>query len=173
LLEIERQFLRQAVPEFRPGDTVKVQVRVAEGDKERLQAFQGVVVSRKGGGTREMFTVRKISAGVGVERIFPLHAPVVDKIEVVPGPGAPASSTTEALRGRRRAPRGRTRRDRSQRGLTAPNRRRGEVATIAILGELGSGRWEAGEGSASACGEVAGVDEAGRGGLAGPVVAPR
>jgi large subunit ribosomal protein L19 len=83
LLEIERQFLRQSVPEFRPGDTVRVQVRVAEGDKERLQAFQGVVIARKGSGTREMFTVRKISGGVGVERIFPLHAPVVDSIEVL------------------------------------------------------------------------------------------
>jgi large subunit ribosomal protein L19 len=83
LMEIERQFLRQAVPEFRPGDTVRVQVRVAEGDKERLQAFQGVVIARKGSGTREMFTVRKISGGVGVERIFPLHAPVVDSIEVL------------------------------------------------------------------------------------------
>jgi large subunit ribosomal protein L19 len=84
LFEIERQFLRQAtVPEFRPGDTVRVQVRVAEGDKERLQAFQGVVIARKGSGTREMFTVRKISGGVGVERIFPLHAPVVDSIEVL------------------------------------------------------------------------------------------
>ncbi len=83
LQEIESVYLRSGVPEFRPGDTVRVQVKVVEGDKERLQAFQGVVVSRKGGGTREMFTVRKISAGVGVERIFPLHAPVVDKIEVV------------------------------------------------------------------------------------------
>jgi large subunit ribosomal protein L19 len=83
LLEIERAFLRSGFPEFRPGDTVRVQVKVVEGDKERLQAFQGVVVARKGGGTREMFTVRKISAGVGVERIFPLHAPVVDKIEVL------------------------------------------------------------------------------------------
>lgn len=83
LVEIERAFLRPGAPDFKPGDTVRVQVKVIEGDKERLQAFQGVVVSRKGGGTREMFTVRKISAGVGVERIFPLHAPVVDKIEVV------------------------------------------------------------------------------------------
>ena len=83
LLEIERAFLRREFPEFRPGDTVRVQVKVVEGEKERLQAFQGVVISRKGGGTREMFTVRKISAGVGVERIFPLHAPVVDKIGVV------------------------------------------------------------------------------------------
>jgi large subunit ribosomal protein L19 len=83
LMEIERQYLRAQTPEFRPGDTVRVQVRVAEGDKERLQAFQGVVIARKGSGTREMFTVRKISGGVGVERIFPLHAPVVDSIEVL------------------------------------------------------------------------------------------
>lgn len=83
LMEIERQYLRTAVPEFRPGDTVRVQVKVVEGDKERLQAFQGVVIARKGSGTREMFTVRKISGGVGVERIFPLNAPVVDSIEVV------------------------------------------------------------------------------------------
>ena len=83
LMEIERQYLRSEVPEFKPGDTVRVQVRVREGEKERLQAFQGVVISRKGGGTREMFTVRKISGGVGVERIFPLHAPVVDSVEVV------------------------------------------------------------------------------------------
>jgi large subunit ribosomal protein L19 len=83
LVEIERSYLRQAVPEFRPGDTVRVHVRVVEGDKERLQAFQGVVMARKGSGTRETFTVRKISAGIGVERIFPLHAPVVDRIEVL------------------------------------------------------------------------------------------
>jgi len=83
LMEIERQYLRSEVPEFKPGDTVRVQVRVSEGEKERLQAFQGVVIARKGGGTREMFTVRKISGGVGVERIFPLHAPVVDSIEVL------------------------------------------------------------------------------------------
>jgi len=83
LMEIERQYLRQEVPEFKPGDTVRVQVRVVEGEKERLQAFQGVVIARKGSGTRETFTVRKISGGIGVERIFPLHAPVVDSIEVV------------------------------------------------------------------------------------------
>ena len=83
LMEIERQYLRADVPEFRPGDTVRVQVKVVEGDKERLQAFQGVVIARKGSGTRETFTVRKISGGVGVERIFPLNAPVVDSIEVL------------------------------------------------------------------------------------------
>jgi large subunit ribosomal protein L19 len=83
LIDIERQFLRQDVPDFKPGDTVRIQVRVVEGEKERLQAFQGVVIARKGSGTREMFTVRKISGGIGVERIFPLHAPVVDRIEIL------------------------------------------------------------------------------------------
>ena len=83
LVEVEQSYLRQDVPEFRAGDTVRVQVKVKEGDKERLQAFQGVVVARKGSGTREMFTVRKISGGIGVERIFPLHAPVVDRVELI------------------------------------------------------------------------------------------
>ncbi|HSM52449.1 MAG TPA: 50S ribosomal protein L19 [Thermoanaerobaculia bacterium] len=81
--EIESTYLKEGIPSFRPGDTVKVQVRVKEGDKERLQAFQGVVIARKGGGTREMFTVRKISGAIGVERIFPLHSPNVDRIEVI------------------------------------------------------------------------------------------
>ena len=83
LMDVERSYLRQNLPEFRAGDTVRVQVKVKEGDKERLQAFQGVVVARKGSGTREMFTVRKISGVIGVERIFPLHAPVVDSVELV------------------------------------------------------------------------------------------
>lgn len=83
LQEIESAYLRTDVPDFRAGDTVKVHVRVSEGDKQRIQLFQGVVISRKGDGTRESFTVRKISGGVGVERVFPLNAPVVDKIEVV------------------------------------------------------------------------------------------
>ena len=83
LQEVERAYLRTDVPEFRAGDTVKVHVRVSEGDKQRIQLFQGVVLGRKGDGTRESFTVRKISGGIGVERVFPLHSPVVDKIEVV------------------------------------------------------------------------------------------
>jgi large subunit ribosomal protein L19 len=83
LMEVENQYLKGEIPSFRPGDTVKVQVRVVEGEKERLQAFQGVVIARRGGGTGEMFTVRKISGGIGVERIFPLHSPNVDRIEVV------------------------------------------------------------------------------------------
>jgi large subunit ribosomal protein L19 len=84
LQDVERQYLRQdEVPEFRPGDTVRVHVRVVEGDKTRIQVFQGIVIGRRGGGTRETFTVRKISGGVGVERIFPLHSPNVDRLEVV------------------------------------------------------------------------------------------
>jgi large subunit ribosomal protein L19 len=81
LQELEREQLRGDIPEFRPGDTVKVHVRVSEGDKERIQVFQGVVIGRRGTGPRETFTVRKISGGVGVERIFPLHAPLIDRIE--------------------------------------------------------------------------------------------
>ncbi len=79
----EAGWLRDDRPEFRAGDTVKVHVRVIEGNKERIQIFQGVCIARKGSGSRETFTVRKMSGAVGVERIFPLHAPVVDKIEVV------------------------------------------------------------------------------------------
>jgi large subunit ribosomal protein L19 len=82
LVDIESVYLKER-PEFRAGDTVKVHVRVVEGDKERIQIFQGVVIARKGDGTREMFRVRKISGGVGVERLFPLHSPTVDKIELV------------------------------------------------------------------------------------------
>ena len=80
--DIEAAQLRDDIPEFGPGDTVRVHVRVLEGGRERTQAFEGVVIARKGGGIRETFTVRKISFGVGVERIFPLHAPIIDHIEV-------------------------------------------------------------------------------------------
>lgn len=83
LQNVESPYLREDRPEFRPGDTVRVHVRVIEGDKERIQVFQGVVIARRGGGTRETFTVRKMSGAVGVERIFPLHSPVVDRIDVV------------------------------------------------------------------------------------------
>jgi large subunit ribosomal protein L19 len=80
---IEKPQLRDDLPEFRPGDTVKVHVRVVEGGKERIQVFQGVVIRRQGGGLRETFTVRKISFGVGVERTFPVHSPSISKMEVV------------------------------------------------------------------------------------------
>lgn len=80
---IQREGLRDDTPEFRPGDTIRVSVRVREGDKERLQAFEGVCIGRRGAGVSETFTVRKVSAGVGVERVFPLHSPNVVRIEVV------------------------------------------------------------------------------------------
>jgi large subunit ribosomal protein L19 len=80
---IERPFLRTGLPDFRPGDTVKVHVRVVEGNRERVQVFQGVVIRRSGGGARETFTVRKISFGVGVERTFPVHSPSISKLELV------------------------------------------------------------------------------------------
>jgi large subunit ribosomal protein L19 len=80
---IDAASLRTDIPVFRPGDTVKVHVRVVEGNRTRVQVFQGVVIRRHGGGIRETFTVRKVSFGVGVERTFPLHSPVVDHLEVV------------------------------------------------------------------------------------------
>ena len=79
---IDRDSLREDVPDFRPGDTVKVHVRVVEGNRERVQIFQGVVIRRQGTGVRETFTVRKVSFGVGVERTFPVHSPTIAKIEV-------------------------------------------------------------------------------------------
>lgn len=81
-IETQKEYLRE-VPPFRPGDTLRVNVRVKEGDKERLQAFEGVCIARRGGGVSETFTVRKISNGVGVERIFPLHSPMIGDITVV------------------------------------------------------------------------------------------
>ncbi len=75
--------LKSDIPDFRAGDTVKVHVKVVEGNKTRVQVFQGVVIARSGDGVRETFTVRKVSYGVGVERTFPLHTPIIDKIEVV------------------------------------------------------------------------------------------
>jgi len=79
---VDQASLRTDVPEFSPGDTLKVHVRVIEGNKERVQVFQGVVIKRQGGGLQETFTVRKLSYGVGVERTFPVHTPIIEKIEV-------------------------------------------------------------------------------------------
>jgi large subunit ribosomal protein L19 len=80
---VEKPRLRDDLPEFQPGDTVRVHVRVAEAGRERIQVFQGVVIRRQGGGLRETFTARKISFGVGVERTFPVHSPTISKIEVI------------------------------------------------------------------------------------------
>jgi large subunit ribosomal protein L19 len=81
--EIEKEQMRADLPAFTPGDTLRVNVRVREGEKERIQAFEGVCIARKGGGMSETFTVRKVSSGVGVERIFPLHSPSIESISVV------------------------------------------------------------------------------------------
>jgi large subunit ribosomal protein L19 len=81
--QIEKEQMRLDHPDFGPGDNVKVHVKIREGEKERIQVFQGVVVSKRKGNTNATFTVRKVSYGVGVERIFPLHSPALDKIEVV------------------------------------------------------------------------------------------
>ena len=79
---LDAESLRTDVPDFRPGDPLRVHVRVVEGSRERVQVFQGVVIRRQGGGVRETFTVRKVSFGVGVERTFPVHTPIIQKIEV-------------------------------------------------------------------------------------------
>lgn len=81
--ELTQEQLRTDLPDFRPGDTLRVHVKVVEGNRERIQVFEGFVLKRRGGGISETFTVRKISYGVGVERTFPLHSPKIDKIEVV------------------------------------------------------------------------------------------
>ncbi len=80
---IEFEQMKKNIPTFRVGDTVKVHVKIVEGDKQRIQAYQGVVIARQNGGIRESFTVRKISNGIGVERVFPLHSPVLEQIEIV------------------------------------------------------------------------------------------
>jgi large subunit ribosomal protein L19 len=83
LKSLEAKYLKTDIPEFAPGDTLRVHVKIKEGDKERVQVFQGTVIARNGGGIGEAFTVRKISAGVGVERVFPLHSPNVAKIQLI------------------------------------------------------------------------------------------
>ena len=82
-IETQKEWMRKDLPPFRAGDTLRVNVRVREGDKERVQAFEGICIARRGSGVSESFTVRKISNGVGVERIFPLYSPIIGKIEVV------------------------------------------------------------------------------------------
>ena len=81
--QLEREMMRMDLPAFGPGDTVNVHVKIKEGEKERVQVFQGVVISKRKGTTNATFTVRKVSYGIGVERIFPMHSPIIDKVEVV------------------------------------------------------------------------------------------
>jgi len=83
IADVEAKYLRKDLPDFRAGDTVRVHTKIKEGDKERIQLYEGVVIASSGGSSRAMFTVRKVSYGVGVERIFPLHSPRIDRIEVV------------------------------------------------------------------------------------------
>jgi large subunit ribosomal protein L19 len=97
---LEKEQMRGDIPEFKPGDTVKVYVKIVEGQKERIQVFEGVVIRRKRGNSRSTFTVRKVSYGVGVERTFPLHSPVLDRIDVVTR-GKVRRSRLYYLRGRR------------------------------------------------------------------------
>jgi large subunit ribosomal protein L19 len=80
---VENSFLKENIPQFKPGDTLRVYIKIKEGGKERVQVFEGICIARSGGGTRETFTVRKVSFGVGIEKIFPLHSPSIEKIEVV------------------------------------------------------------------------------------------
>ena len=82
-IETQKEWLRDDIPPFRAGDTVRVNVRVKEGDKERLQAFEGVCIARRGAGVSQTFTVRKISSGIGVERIFPVHSPMIGSLQVL------------------------------------------------------------------------------------------
>lgn len=83
IYKIESEYMRKDLPDFGPGDTVRVYARVIEGDKERTQVFEGTVIQRRGSGLNQTFTVRKVSGGIGVERIFPLHSPMITRIEVV------------------------------------------------------------------------------------------
>jgi len=100
LEKIEQEQIRQGDINFRPGDTVRVHVKITEGDKQRIQVYEGVVIALKRGGTRASFTVRKVSYGVGVERIFPVHSPMVDKVEVIAS-GQVRRAKLYYLRGRR------------------------------------------------------------------------
>ncbi len=81
--QLEREMIRLDLPDFQAGDTVKVHVKIREGNKERIQAFQGVVISKRKGGANATFTVRKVSYGIGVERVFPMHSPAIDRVEVI------------------------------------------------------------------------------------------
>lgn len=81
--QVEKEYLKEQVPSFSPGDTVRVHLKITEGSRERIQVFEGVVIKRRGSGLGESFTVRRISYGVGVERVFPLHSPKIEKVEVL------------------------------------------------------------------------------------------
>src|SRR5438132_4581444 len=122
LRAVEREGLKTDIPAFAPGDTLRVMVRVREGEKERLQAFEGICIARRGGGINETFTVRKISAGVGVERIFPLHAPLIAEIGLLRKAACGAPSCTSCA-GSPARPRASVRSAARGRGSPSPARR--------------------------------------------------
>jgi len=99
-IKVTEEGFKKDIPPFRIGDTVRVSMRIKEGDKERFQPFEGIVIARRGSGSRETFTVRKISYGIGVERIFPIHSPLIDKIDVLKE-GAVRRAKLYYLRGRK------------------------------------------------------------------------
>ena len=123
---VEDRQLRNDIPNFQPGDTVRVHVRIKEGDKERIQAFEGIVIARKHSGVRETITVRKTSFGVGVERIFPLHASVIDRIDIVRRGRVRRAKLYYLRKLRGKAARIRERDTRGERALAAAAARRGE-----------------------------------------------
>ena len=154
---IDRDSLRDDIPDFRPGDTVKVHVRVVEGNRERVQVFQGAVMRRQGGGVQETFTVRKVSFGVGVERTFPVHSPMIAKIEVATL-GDVRRAKLYYLRDRhgkaakikeRRIPRGKAAVGDRGRGRRRGRRRRvdevDEVDDVDVVDEVGAGDAEVDE----------------------------
>ena len=125
--QLEKEMMRIDLPDFAAGDTVKVHVKIKEGEKERIQVFQGVVISKRRGTTNASFTVRKVSYGIGVERIFPMHSPIIDQVEVVTKGRVRRATPPEATRTAR--PRTRSRSHRRPPGTrpSAPGRRRGCV----------------------------------------------
>src|SRR6266853_1775735 len=131
LRAVQREGLKTDIPAFAPGDTVRVMVRVREGEKERLQAFEGICIARRGGGINETFTVRKISAGVGVERIFPLHAPLIAEIGIL-RKGRVRRAKLYFLR--RLA--GKAARIREKRGITVPTAGTAEVGRGPLAGPV-------------------------------------
>jgi large subunit ribosomal protein L19 len=156
---VDRAYLRADLPEFRPGDTVKVHVRVVEGNRERIQVFQGVVIRRQGGGLQETFTVRKMSFGVGVERTFPVHSPSIGKLEIA-SRGRVRRAKLYYLR-ERRGKKARIKERRDEAAEAAEAARLSALEESARLEELAAAGPAEGDGHGQPVevGEDAGVDE--------------
>ena len=136
---VENRQLRNDIPDFQPGDTVRVHVRIKEGDKERLQAFEGVVIARKHSGVRETITVRKTSFGIGVERIFPLHASIIDHIDVIRRGRVRRAKLYYLRKLRGKAARIRERDTRAERAAAAAAAKRASAAETSPVGDVGEG----------------------------------